>query len=476
MSDPAPDLPVAVVRPERRTSAAWIVPLLALLVAAWLGVQALRQRGTVVVVRFADARGLEVGAPVRYLGTVVGEVRDIELEPELDRVRVVAGLRDQGRRLARAGTRFWVVRPRLDLAGASGLETIVGPRYLALLPGPAEGEATRFFEGVEEAPVVALTDPEDLEIVIEAPTRGGLAPGAALAYRRVRIGTVRSVGLASDAGSVEVRVHVPKAYRGLIRERSRFWTTSGLSAEIGLRGVTLEAASLAELLLGGLAVATPPADEAGAEVVTGHRFALEAEADDDWLGWTPAVAVGNELLPRGATLPRAARATLAWKGGLLLKRGRTRSGWVLATEAGLLGPADLFTAAPEDRVVEGSVALEVAGRAVPLDAAAIRARAGLAWLDAPLDGPVWPRGLLRAATEPEDVLVVGDPAAAALPIAAARLRVEEGAWRIDGAVGVEPELHGAPVVARSDGRLLGIVIVEEKMPARIELVEPSDLE
>jgi paraquat-inducible protein B len=316
------DLPQAIVRADRRTSWAWIVPVLALVFAGWLAFAAWRQRGHLIVVQLPQGHGLDAGDEVRYRGIAVGEVRDIELAPDLDNVRVTVGLRRRADRLARAGSRFWVVRPRLRLSGVEGMETLLGPRYLAALPGEpaADGETLarqREFVGLAEPPAVESVQPGDLEIILEATRRGSLRPGAPVRYRQVRIGTVLSAGLASDGSLVESRLHIQKAYRDLVREKTRFWFVGRMRSDLGITGLTIELDSIEEILAGGVAIATPPPGDANAVVRTGHRFPLAEEPEDEWLEWEPVIAVGNSLLPVGAVMPAPLRATIGWKQGWL---------------------------------------------------------------------------------------------------------------------------------------------------------------
>src|SRR5439155_25519323 len=141
--------------------------------------------------------------------------------------------------------------------------------------------------------------------------------------------------------------YIEQPYAQLIREGTRFWDVGGLDANLGLGGLKLRAQTLETVLAGGVALATPP--EAGAPVRTGHRFLFEPEPPDHWLEWQPLVAIGSSMLPPGAALPAPLRAKATWKhGGLMnLTRSRSREGWVLKTEDGLLGPADLLAPDPK---------------------------------------------------------------------------------------------------------------------------------
>ncbi|HEY3245707.1 MAG TPA: MlaD family protein [Phycisphaerae bacterium] len=456
-NDPTTRLPEAVVRPMRRPSAYWLIPIAAALLAGWLGYQAWLRRGTVIMVQLEQGYGLQPGADVRYRGIVVGQIRKIELSKDLDGIVVTAALHSRAGELARGGARFWVVRPQLGPGGVAGLETLVGPRYLAVLPG--DGPTQREFIGLGEPPIIDAIDARDLEIVLQAQRRGSLRPGAPILYRQIPVGTILSVGLTGDSGAVEARACIQRPYAQLVRPETRFWNVSGFAAQVGLKGVALEVESGDALLAGGVALATPPG--AGEVVRNGHRFTIESEPKDEWLAWQPLVAVGSSLLPPNAVLPKPLRAVIGWKQGRWLKSERSRRGWVLPTEEGLLGPLDLLR--PGEKAQQDTVVLEVAGRVIPLTSEPKHMQGGLAVLDfsADVGAPGSPTFVpQRTAHEPEDCLAIADPAATPLPLAAAHLTFKDGSWLIDRSIPLDENWHGAAVVARSDGKLVGILLVE----------------
>ncbi|MHC4208725.1 MAG: hypothetical protein ACYSWT_03320, partial [Planctomycetota bacterium] len=64
------------------------------------------------------------------------------------------------------------------------------------------------------------------------------------------------------------------------------------------------------------------------------------------------------------------------------------------------------------------------------------------------------------------------PTASPLPLAASRLTAAAGGWSVDPAVSVDESWHGAAVVARDDGYLLGLLLVEDG-EARVALLPES---
>jgi len=467
MTEPtAEQLPTATLVARRRISAAWIVPVIAAVCALGLAYRAYSMRGIVVTVQLDRGHGLMPGDDVRYRGISVGKVLGIELTGDAEGVVVRASLTAQPDRLARGGAKFWVVRPEVGLTGVGGLDTLVGPRYLAMLPG--KGRPQRHFVGLPEAPTVDSVEPGDLEIILQAAQRGGVRAGAPVHYRQVPVGTIVSVGLASDGGSVEARLHIRKAYAELIRTRTRFWRAGGIDARVGIGGMSIQVDSLETLVAGGVALGTPP--DGGEVVHTGHRFRLVDKPDPDWLEWEPLAVIGSSYLPAGAPMPVPLRAVMGWQQGRWIKSDESRRGWVLQTRKGLIGPRNLLTVSDEANF--DSAVLEVAGGTVPLTGEPIWQNEHLAMLDAQVVETFWPVARCGALAEPLDCLAVADATATPLPLSATRLTRDDSGWLIDPALAVDEFWHGACVLSRQDGKLIGIIYVGEDN-ARVVALPPS---
>lgn len=461
MSQPPPfdNPPQATLARVSRSRWVWVIPALAAVFALALVVTYIVKRGPVVRIAMRHGYGIKAGDVLRARGIVVGQVESVGLTGELEGVEVVVRLDPAAKEVARGGSRFWVMRPRVSLSGVAGLETIAGPRYLAVLPG--EGERQGRFIALDEPPVVEAMEPDALEVVLTADRRGSLQPGAPVMYRQVAVGTVLSVGLSGDAASVEARAYIRPAYANLIRGNSRFWNASGVGVEASIKGFRFDLESLQSLVEGGVAFATP--NDPGSPVNTGHRFDLAAKADDEWLEWRPALAVGSDLLPAGSPRPDMLRVTVNRRTGTIFRSTRQLKGWALPTSDGLIGPADLLQPS------EQSNQLEVAGQAFDLTQAGpespkVRVLPPdnvLALLQAAIkDARPWPTDRIRAMAEPEDCLIIADPIAPPISLPSTRLRRRGNGWDVDPSVSFDEPLHGASVIAQSDGKLIGLLLVE----------------
>jgi len=452
-------LPTAQVELTQRRTLAWLLPLGALGLALFLLVQVLSEGGTRIVIRASEGHGIEAGDALRYRGIEVGRVEDARLTEDLAAVDLVVRLDPRAEAIAVAGSRFWVVRPRLTVDRVQGLDTVVGARHLAVDPGGEDAPRQTEFVALEASPVVEHLEPGGLELFLEASTRYGLTEGAPVTYRQLQVGHVLSVGLSSDATAVELRAWIRPEYVQLVRTNSVFWETGGVELGMSLtEGLRLDVGTLRSLLIGGVAFATP--NDPGALATTGARFALYGEAEEDWLEWTPPLAVGSQLLPTDQAPPRLLRAVHRWEQGRILTGARQRTGWVLPVEGGVLGPSDLLVA--EEGAHEGTATLEVGGARIALVSAPAWHDAGLARREVQLEAPAFDLERARPLPEqPEEVLVFSAPGAAPMALSASRLAVDGRDWTVDRAIAFDESWNGSAVLARADGALLGVLLVGE---------------
>ena len=429
-----------------------------------------------ITIQFQNGYGLTAGDVVKHRGIVIGEVMSVELDPGFQGVEVRVRLVGRATGLARAGSQFWVERPRVSVAEVRGLDTLVGGRYLAVIPGPADGESRRTFVGLESAPPGELPT-GGLEIVLQGTAKHGLEPGTPVMYRGQQVGQIVSVGLAPDAATVDARVYIQPDFRSLVRDNSRFWSSSGLQLRLGLSGLELGTDTLSNLAWGGVSFATPSSP--GKPVTTGKRFDLADEPEGDWLEWDPRIAVGTGLLREGLAFPAPQRVTLRWSESFLgINRTKRRQGWVLALDEGrsLFGPADLLTPVKDSK--EETI-LEISGREMPVAKDKVQVMGDLALYR--VEGePIapesaWAKDRLRTPEELESALLVADPQSSKLPLPTERLSNDEGSddWLVDPSVPLDAGWHGGCLISVNDGRLIGIVLTT-KRPARVAIV-PEDL-
>lgn len=251
------DLPLAKAHPASNWSAIWVLPLIALLIGGWLGWRAYSEAGVEIQVLFATGEGLQAGkTEVIYKGMSVGKVTALELDDSGDQRGVLATLEMDKRTEDHllSNTRFWLVKPSVSLAGITGLETLVSGNYIAVSPG--NGESTRKFSALNEPPPLSDTTP-GLHLTLKAERLGSLNRDSPVFYKQIQVGRVKSYALLEDQNQVEIKVFIQPEFASLVRKHTRFWNASGVSIDAGLSGVKVRTESLASILAGGIAFATP---------------------------------------------------------------------------------------------------------------------------------------------------------------------------------------------------------------------------
>ena len=278
MSAPDPDrVPEAVVQKKRRSlPLVWIVPLVAALIGAWLGVRAYLERGAMIEISFQTGDGLEAGkTKIKYKDVEVGVVQSVALADKGAGVVASAEIAKPAAYLLRDDTRFWVVRPRISGGSVSGLGTLLAGSYLALDPGKIEKERRKFV-GLELPPVVTLDVP-GTRYVLRAEDAGSLDVAAPIYFRRVQVGQVVSFELDKDGRGVDVKIFVKAPYDQYVTANTRFWNASGFDVNIDTSGVRIDTQSVVSLLVGGIAFQTPEEPALPTRATENAAFRLYAD-------------------------------------------------------------------------------------------------------------------------------------------------------------------------------------------------------
>lgn len=277
-AQPAPQAPPALPRPrvvrrrEWLPSLIWLIPIVAALVGITLVARIILERGPEVVLTFKTAEGLEAGkTAVKYKDVQIGLVTHLRLARDRSHVRVLVQFNKEAESFTASDSRFWVVRPRLDTSGISGLNTLLSGAYIGADPGVSKDTAGEF-TGLETPPTVTRDD-SGKQFLLRATDVGSLDVGSPVYFRRVKVGQVAAYELDGDGRGVTMRVFVNAPYDKFVGMNTRFWQASGIDAQLSASGFTLRTQSLATILLGGIAFRAPD-DVMGPVAKENAAFAL----------------------------------------------------------------------------------------------------------------------------------------------------------------------------------------------------------
>ena len=270
---PAIAEPVVKRRNVTRLSLVWIVPILAVVVGASLLINTMLEAGPHVVIEFRTAEGLEAGkTEVRYKEVVIGRVETVSICEDRKRVQVGVRLDRAVANMAVEDTHFWVVRPRIGMAGISGLNTLLSGAYIGVDAGTST-RSRRQFVGLEAPPFVLRNEP-GRSFVLRAPDLGSLDVGSPVYYRRTRVGRVVGYTLDPTNDELTVQVFIESPYEPLVTQQARFWNASGLDLQLNASGLTLNAQTVSSVIAGGIAFERLPGSEGLAPAPAGTRFYL----------------------------------------------------------------------------------------------------------------------------------------------------------------------------------------------------------
>jgi paraquat-inducible protein B len=258
MTDPERDLDVAeaVVEKRGRPSIVWLIPLIAVLVGAFVAWRAISDRGPEITISFKTAGGLEAGkTKIKYKDVEIGVVETVELSPDLSSVVCRARMVKGADEYLREKTQFWVVEPRIAGGRVSGLTTLLSGAYIGVDP-VREGKRARSFVGLEEPPVVTAEAPGRF-FVLRSTGAGAISVGSPVFFRRIEVGRVVSSELDARDDFVTTKVFVQAPFDQRVHATTRFWNASGIDVSVGATGVKIDTESVVSILIGGIAFDTP---------------------------------------------------------------------------------------------------------------------------------------------------------------------------------------------------------------------------
>lgn len=466
----ADSFPIASVIDRPRSAAhlskLWWLTGVCLLLAIGLVWTSSRDPGIAITIQFDQGHGLKVGNSVRHRGINIGQVTAITLSEDLSSIIASVSIDSIASAVATEGSRFWIVRPQIDISGVSGLETAVGSKYLAVIPGKTDTVQSHF-RGLGTRPADDQGS-DGIELVLRGDDRHGIHPGAPVTWRGIDVGRVLSASLSPDALEVDVRVRIDEGYGRLVTTGSKFWVTSGIDIDVGVTGVNVNAESLATIARGGVAMISTEG-RTDAEVPPGSVFKLHDELDDDWID----SAVGINLLQ--STPPTTLNLLATWKQsflGISRTQQATSLGVVIAgpnNQAIAVFPADM--AIPSKNATEDSfsVGYQSGDEFVPIQSqpTAVGLIAKCVYPHELPGGRVVMPDRIRVSKIPEDCFVVrssgvGDNNGKLTMQMIGRQSISIGdlGWDVaSGGLG-RSMWHGAPVISAADERIIGMLIVD----------------
>ncbi|TKI07517.1 intermembrane transport protein PqiB [Martelella alba] len=267
------DANVASVEKIKRWSPVWIVPLVTVLIGAWILYYHFSHQGKLITLVTTSAEGIEAGkTAIKSRSVDVGTVESVALSDNLQQVEITARINNGMEKLLRKDSAFWVVKPQIGREGVTGLGTLLSGAYIQLQPGRDPAEATHFT--LLDNPPLAAPDAKGIRIELDSQQSGQLNPGDPVLFRGFRVGTVQTSYFDPNSRKMRYQLFITSPYDTLVTDNVRFWKDSGVTFDMSAQGMRVEMGSLTTLFSGGVSFDVPTGWELGAPAHENQAFQL----------------------------------------------------------------------------------------------------------------------------------------------------------------------------------------------------------
>ncbi|WJV60840.1 intermembrane transport protein PqiB [Pectobacteriaceae bacterium CE70] len=247
---------VAEIETIKRWSPVWIVPIVTVLIGAWILFYHFSHQGPEITLITSNAEGIEAGkTTIKSLNVNVGIVESVVLSKDLHQVEIKARLNHGMSKLLSRDSVFWVVKPQIGREGVSGLGTLLSGAFIQLQPGSSEDESKSF--KLLDTPPLAPPNSKGIRIILNSEQSGQLNPGDPVLFRGYRVGSVEASQFDPKARMMHYQLFISAPYNSLVTSNVRFWKDSGVSLNLSAQGMRVEMGSLSTLISGGVSFDVP---------------------------------------------------------------------------------------------------------------------------------------------------------------------------------------------------------------------------
>jgi paraquat-inducible protein B len=251
----------------------WLIPALALFIGAWMLFYTWMQQGPEIKISFESASGIEEGkTKIKVRSLDIGTVTEVHFNDEFDGVIVTAQMLPGAVPFLVKDSEFWVVQPRIDSTGISGLSTLLSGAYIELAPSN-DTKKERVFAGLAKPPQTP-PDAPGLHITLNSGGRFDFSAGNAIIYKGLDVGQIEEVHFNTDERIVYYNVFVQAPYHELLTENTKFWSISGISVGITSEGLKVKTGTLGTILSGGIEFGVPKGTPLGDKITDRGYFKI----------------------------------------------------------------------------------------------------------------------------------------------------------------------------------------------------------
>lgn len=262
-----------IIKNNKRVSYIWFLPFIALLVAGWMLYQHHIKQGQTIFITMKDAEGIVAGkTEIKVRNVRIGFIDSLRLEVDQNTVVARARIDNEYADILAEDSQLWVVKPRIDESGISGMSTLLSGVYLEFLPGKSDSLSSLF--SLSDSPALISSEVDGKRFTLSSSDGEVLEPATGIFFRNYKIGQIESAIFDINTQAMKYGLFINAPYDQLIADNTIFWLSSGISVELTVQGINVNTGSLSKLLKGGISLDYPPGKQKGSLVPEGASFTL----------------------------------------------------------------------------------------------------------------------------------------------------------------------------------------------------------
>jgi paraquat-inducible protein B len=274
----ATEPPKADIKPLKSISSIWIIPVVAVLIGAWMVYFQWANEGPLITIEFKTAEGMEAGkTKIKSRNVNVGEVESITLNKNSDGVTLKVRMDKSAAHLAVEDTEFWVVSPKITHAGISGLSTLISGVYIEIEPGSEKTLKTEFV-ALEDPPVTPSGTP-GLHITLNSNDQFAYSKGDPILYKGLTVGQFEDIYFNLYERIVYYNAFIKAPYHELVTSNTKFWDATGVKINLKADGLSVQTGNLETLLTNGVTFDVPIGMDMGEQITERTDFDIFTSYD-----------------------------------------------------------------------------------------------------------------------------------------------------------------------------------------------------
>jgi len=263
----------ANVAQKSSISAIWIIPVVALFVGVWMLYQYQLNKGQTIYITMPQAEGIIAGkTEIKVRSVKIGQIDHVRLSDSQDSVIARAQIDKNYDNLLTEDASIWVVKPRIDETGISGMSTLLSGVYLEFSPGESNRLKKRFT--LQEEPALIGKHVQGGRFKLLSYNAEVLDVSTGIFFKNYKIGQIETATFDWKNQAMQYGIFIKAPYENLITLNSIFWVNSGIEIDLSADGININTGSLSKLLKGGISVGLPDQQAPGDLAQDGHSFSL----------------------------------------------------------------------------------------------------------------------------------------------------------------------------------------------------------